>query len=172
MKYIILMLFISLSPKVKAIDVLIVKHSQHFNLDPQLVRAIIKVESNFNNNAVSHTKDYGLMQVNEKTAKLFGLSIDKIKKNKDYAVYCGTFYLSYLRYKYSHKDKYWWARYHSSTPHLKEKYIRRILNVYHFEGSQTSPRRYYPNKRFDISQWIRSISTNQLYVSTMGNKDH
>lgn len=155
MPYISLVLFISI--KSFAVESLVAKHSKHFNLDKQLVMSIIKVESNFNNDAVSHTNDYGLMQINKNTAKVFGFSIPRIKKDKDYAIYCGTFYLSYLRSKYSHKDKYWWARYHSSTPAHKQKYVRRILNVYKTKGIETAPRRYYTNKGFDQSQWLGLI---------------
>lgn len=167
MHYISLVLFISI--KSFAVESLVIKHSKHFNLDKQLVLSIIKVESNFNNDAVSHTNDYGLMQINKNTAKIFGFSIPRIKKDKDYAIYCGTFYLSYLRYKYSHKDKYWWARYHSNTPTFKQKYIRRILNVYETKGIEATPRRYYSNKRVDESQWLGSLLTWRPRTIAMAN---
>ena len=44
-------------------DHLIEKYAQRYNLDPQLVRAIIKVESNFNPRCVSRADARGLMQV-------------------------------------------------------------------------------------------------------------
>ncbi len=52
------------------IDALINTLASRFQLDPLLVRAIIKTESNFNPQAISHKGAQGLMQLMPETARL------------------------------------------------------------------------------------------------------
>ena len=73
-----------------------------YNVDPNLVYAVIKQESKFNVNAKSHSGAKGLMQIMDATAKEMARSIDSID-NKTYDIYdpytnilIGTKYISYL----------------------------------------------------------------------------
>ncbi len=43
------------------------KYSRQYSLDPSLVFAIIKCESNFKSDAISHASAYGLMQITKET---------------------------------------------------------------------------------------------------------
>ena len=76
--------------------------SSIYNVDPNLVYAIIKQESKFNENATSNSGAKGLMQLMDATAYDMARKIDSIDE-KDYDIYdphtnifLGTRYISYL----------------------------------------------------------------------------
>jgi len=106
----------------------VTKYSKDLNLDKELLLAIIRVESTFDITKVSNTKDYGLMQVNIRTIKSFNFNLYRLQYDIDYSIFCGAVYLFLLRSN-NPTDKYWWARYHSSTKEHKERYIQRIENI-------------------------------------------
>ena len=60
----------------------IVKYSERYNIDPCLIAAVIRAESNFSEKAVSHRGAYGLMQIMPDT----GLWIAQKMELKDFNV--------------------------------------------------------------------------------------
>lgn len=73
-----------------------------YNVDPNLIYAIIKQESKFNNNAISHSGAKGLMQLMDDTAYDMARKTDSINP-KQYDIFdpqtnifLGTKYVSYL----------------------------------------------------------------------------
>jgi soluble lytic murein transglycosylase-like protein len=57
-----------------AYDVFIERYSAKYSVDPFLVKCIIKVESDFNPNAVSSAGAVGLMQLMQETARDYGVT--------------------------------------------------------------------------------------------------
>ena len=89
------------------------KYSQEYNVDENLVYAVIKAESNFNPNAKSSKDAIGLMQLMESTAKDICKKVDiKISDEElseklqdvDVNINLGTKYLSILLEKYKNKE--------------------------------------------------------------------
>jgi len=64
----------------------IVKYSKRYNVDPHLVAAVIRAESNFNEKAVSNRGAYGLMQIMPDTALWIAQNM-KLKDFKEEKLY-------------------------------------------------------------------------------------
>lgn len=87
----------------------IYEYSEKYNVDPLLTASIIKVESDFDNNAQSHQGAHGLMQLLEDTAKhsaeLVGIDYYPERLNDvDYNLDIGIGYYDYLYKYYNNKD--------------------------------------------------------------------
>ena len=89
------------------------KYAKEYNIDPLLIYAIIKAESNFNNEAVSNKSAIGLMQIVEGTAvevvKRNGIELntENIKQELldiDNNINIGTKYLSMLLEQYGNVE--------------------------------------------------------------------
>jgi len=122
-----------------AIDAAAARH----NVDPSLVRSVVKVESNFNPNAVSRKGAMGLMQLMPSTARSLNVSnpFDP-QQNVD----AGVRHLRKLLDSYGGNVRLSLAAYNAGAgavarsagvPHYRETqdYVRRITNLYN-SGSE------------------------------------
>ena len=117
-----------------AIDAAAARH----NVDPSLVRSVVKVESNFNPNAVSRKGAMGLMQLMPSTARSLNVSnpFDPAQN-----VDAGVRHLRKLLDSYNGDVRLSLAAYNAGSgavarsagvPHFREtqNYVRRITNLY------------------------------------------
>jgi soluble lytic murein transglycosylase-like protein len=120
------------------VDAAIEKAAAEHNVDPNLVRAVIKVESNFNPNAVSRKGAMGLMQLMPQTARQLKVTnpFDP-EQNVD----AGVRHLKQLMESYGGDVKLSLAAYNAGQgsvtrsggiPHFAEtrNYVKRITNLY------------------------------------------
>src|SRR5690554_1421065 len=87
----------------------VVKYSEEYNLDPMLVMAVIKTESNFDKDAISHKGARGLMQIGESTGR-WASEILKLEEYTGDLLYdpetnirIGAWYLRELLDQYDHE---------------------------------------------------------------------
>jgi soluble lytic murein transglycosylase-like protein len=121
------------------IDESIVMAAARHSVDPNLVRAVIKVESNFNSNAVSRKGAMGLMQLMPSTARSL-----KVQNpfDPEQNVDAGVRHLKQLLENYDGDVNLTLAAYNAGAgavarsagvPHFAEtqNYVRRITNLYY-----------------------------------------
>ncbi len=128
------------------IDAAIEQAAARHNVDPSLVRSVVKVESNFNPNAVSRKGAMGLMQLMPSTARSLNVSnpFDP-QQNVD----AGVRHLRTLLDNYRGNVSLSLAAYNAGTgavsrsagvPRFREtqNYVRRITNLYNNGGEPGS----------------------------------
>jgi soluble lytic murein transglycosylase-like protein len=124
------------------IDAAIDEAATRHNVDPSLVRSVVKVESNFNPNAVSRKGAMGLMQLMPSTARSLNVSnpFDP-QQNVD----AGVRHLRKLLDSYGGDVRLTLAAYNAGSgavarsagvPHIREtqNYVRRITDLYNGAG--------------------------------------
>lgn len=146
----------------KEIDEAIVSAASRHSVDPNLVRALVKVESNFNPNAVSRKGAMGLMQLMPQTARQLKLSNPF---NPEQNIDAGVRHLRDLLDSYGGDVRLSLAAYNagmgavarsSGIPHYAEtrNYVRRITELYggslgtsYFSGASHEPVRVQRDSR-------------------------
>ena len=128
------------------------KYSNEYGVDPKVVLAIMRVESNFKSDAVSKVNAKGLMQVLPDTAKhvakLLNVNVNSVDLNDpETNVKFGTYYLKYLMQNFSNMDTVY-AAYNGGIGNVNtwlkdSKYSNDGVSLYNIPSSET---KNYVNK--------------------------
>ncbi len=104
-----------------------------YNIEPQIIVAIIDTESNFNHEMVSETGDLSMAQLNVdiwnkefERMKLSPIETDKLLEDKAYSLEVMAQILNILKMRYAKVDRRWYARYHSKTKKHKSIYLAKV----------------------------------------------
>jgi soluble lytic murein transglycosylase-like protein len=149
-----------------AIDVAAERH----HVDPSLVRSVVKVESNFNPNAVSRKGAMGLMQLMPATARSLNL-VNPFDPAQN--VDAGVRHLRKLLDSYGGNVRLSLAAYNAGAgavarsagvPHFRETqdYVRRITSLYN-GGSETNS--YFMPSRVQDPVHVQRDARGVLYIS-------
>lgn len=129
---------------IKQYDGIIRQACREFNVDPVLVKAIIRAESGFDRKAVSEKGAKGLMQLMPETAEAMSVG-DPF--NPEENIFGGTRYLSLLMERYNHDKRLALAAYNAG-PEQVEKYngippfpetvsfVDRVMKYYHMQREE------------------------------------
>lgn len=123
----------SVHTKILDLDSMINKYASKYNVEPNLVKAVVKVESSNNPNAISKTGAIGLGQLMPSTAKAMGVNPYNPEDNIKGTVK----YLDYLNKKFNGDTKKVLASYnagpnavqkHNGVPPYKEtqNYVKKV----------------------------------------------
>ncbi len=129
------------------LDTVIQEASRHYHMPPALIKALIRVESNFNPQAVSPKGAQGLMQLMPETADSLGVTNPyDIHEN----IWAGTRYFWMLFHKFNQRLHLALAAYNAGpkrvekcqqVPEIRETqdFVRNVCaNFLEFEGEQPS----------------------------------
>ncbi|KZL93823.1 lytic transglycosylase domain-containing protein [Clostridium magnum] len=104
----------------------IIKYSKEYNLDPFLVAAVIKTESNFDEGAKSNKNAYGLMQITPDTAEWAAekMNINSFKTemlyNPDFNIRMGCWYLNNLKEEFNDNNELVLAAYNGGRGNVQK----------------------------------------------------
>ena len=150
------------------IDAAITMAAARHNVDPNLVRAVVKVESNYNPNAVSRKGAMGLMQLMPSTARELRV---KNPFDPQQNVDAGVRHLKQLLESYGGDVNLTLAAYNAGSgavnrsagvPHIAEtrSYVRRITDLY-YGGFNIGPSGGYSLDPVHVQRDARGV----LYIS-------
>ena len=110
------------------------KYADKYNMDQELIRAMIQVESGWNTDAVSNKGALGLMQLMPKTAAMLGVNPNDPIQNLE----GGIRYISDLTDKYRGDIEKALAAYNAGParvdsgqiPEVSKRYVKNIMSIY------------------------------------------
>lgn len=146
----------------------IYKCAEEYNLDPYLVAAVIKTESNFNPKAVSCKNAYGLMQITANTGQwiaeqmqLKDFEIEKLYE-PEYNIHMGCWYLNNLKKEFNNNMDLVLAAYNGGRGN-----VQKWLNDYN-HSKDGKNLHYIPFKETD--KYVKKVKVNYKVYRFLYNK--
>jgi soluble lytic murein transglycosylase len=146
----------------------IIKYSQKYNLDPCLVAAVIKTESNFNEKAKSSKNAYGLMQITPDTARW---AAEKMSVNNfttemlydpEFNIMMGCWYLNNLKEEFGGNLEIVLAAYNGGRGNV-QKWLK--SSAHSLDGKNLN---YIPFKETD--KYVKKVKVSySIYKYLYGN---
>ena len=126
------------SEYIKKYDDIITRASRQFGVKSSLIKAVIKAESDFDHQAVSHKGAQGLMQLMPDTANEINVK-DPFDPEKN--IFGGTWYLSQLLKRFNNDNKLALAAYNAGPERVEanqgvppipetKAFVKRVLDYY------------------------------------------
>lgn len=147
----------------------IIKYSQEYSLDPFLVAAVIKTESNFDEGAKSSKNAYGLMQITPDTAEWAAkkMEINSFKGemlyNPDFNIRMGCWYLNNLSEEFDDNTELVLAAYNGGRGNV-QKWLK---NSDHSADGKNL--QYIPFKETD--KYVKKVKVNYNVYKYLYGKD-
>jgi len=135
----LLAIIISFSLYANQFEDIFIEAGKYYDINPKLLKAIAKIESNFNPNAIrvnkNGTKDYGMMQINSihlRELSFHGIDEKQLMEPK-INIFVGAALLD-RHLKIFGKDMESIGRYHSATPQYKYQWLQKLIKAYSNDG--------------------------------------
>lgn len=94
------------------------KMEKKYQIPPKVLSAILMQESSYRLQVVGNsgrTKDYGISQINQKTAQRYGFDVTRLMNDLEYSIEAGAIVLHWFMKNFKHKEKDWYARYNCGS---------------------------------------------------------
>lgn len=159
----------------------IVKYSKRYDLDPYLVAAVIKTESNFEENAKSNKNAYGLMQITGDTAEWAAEKMEivhydnKMLYDPEFNIRMGCWYLDNLRDEFDNNMEVVLAAYNGGRGNV-QKWLKNTehsadgKNLHYIPFKETDKYVKKVKVNYRIYKYLYGESNSQLNISTDKSK--
>lgn len=147
----------------------IIKYSQEYNLDPFLVAAVIKTESNFDEGAKSNKNAYGLMQITPDTAEWAAEKMDvnsfktEMLYNPEFNIRMGCWYLNNLKEEFDGNTELVLAAYNGGRGNV-QKWLKSAEH-----SADGKNLHYIPFKETD--KYVKRVKVNYNIYKYLYGKD-
>ncbi|MDD2524217.1 MAG: lytic transglycosylase domain-containing protein [Endomicrobiaceae bacterium] len=147
---------------------IVTKYSIQYNIDPLLVKAVIKAESNFNPLAKSKKGAIGLMQLMPSTGKEVAayLGYKDFKEDRLYEpevnIMLGTYYLKILSAMFNNNTNLVLASYNAGLGHVRQWHQENPFIEYDSEEMPVTETKRYVSKINRIYTILKLIDNNKF----------